>query len=317
VSGKIPAGKEKLELLKGRYRQYLEVLNRSPLTVKGDLFSLKEFFKYLGEMNIVDVADVSARIIQDYQKHLYYMKNNKDEQNAVSTQNNYLKAVKTFFQFLYEEDYLARNPAKDIRYAKAPKSLPKVILTKNEIKRILKQPNVKTILGYRDRVMLEIFYSTGIRRAELRSLNIDDVDYKSGFLRVNSGKGGKDRVVPMGKIACRYLENYIKGVRPELVKGNKTKALFISKKSGRISKNLAIEMIHKYTKRAGITKRVTCHTFRHSCATHMVRNKAGLRHVQEMLGHSSLNTTQKYIQLTIVDLKEAHKKYHPREREKE
>jgi len=165
--------------------------------------------------------------------------------------------------------------------------------------------------------MLEVFYSTAIRRAELRSLNIDDADYQSGFLRVNSGKGDKDRVVPIGKIACRYLENYIKGVRPELVKGNKTKALFISKKSGRISKNLAGEMIDKYVKCSGIRKRVTCHTFRHSCATHMVRNKAGLRHMQEMLGHSSLNTTQKYIQLTIVDLKEAHRKYHPREREKE
>jgi len=304
-------------LLKERYRQYLEVLNRSPLTVKGDLFSLKEFFKYLGEMNIFDVVDVSTKIIQDYQKHLYYMKNSKGEQNAVSTQNNYLKAVKTFFQFLYEEDYLAHNPARDIRYARTPQALPKVILSKQEIKQILKQPNTKTILGYRNRVILEVFYSTGIRRAELRNLNVDDMDCANGFLRVNSGKGDKDRVVPVGKIACRYVENYIKGVRPELVKGRATKALFISKKGNRISKNLAGEMIEKYVRCSGIRKRVTCHTFRHSCATHMVRNKAGLRHVQELLGHASLNTTQKYIQLTIVDLKEAHRKYHPRERQKE
>lgn len=309
--------RDKLELLSGRYQQYLEILNYSKQTIHNYTWHLGKFIDYLVEMNIVDVGDVNTKVILDYQKHCYYFENRKGQQDTIRSQNIYLKVVKAFFKFLQEEDYLPHDPAKQVSYAKEPKSLPKIILTKQEIKKIIKQPNVKTLLGYRDRAILEVLYSTAIRRNEIRDLETKDVDYEEGYLRVNQGKGDKDRVVPLGKIACRYLENYIKGIRPEMLKKEKLKVLFISKKGNRMSKNVVGDLIEKYTRRANIKKRVTCHTFRHSCATHMVRNKAGIRHVQEMLGHKSLDTTQQYIQLTITDLKEAHKKYHPRERQKE
>ena len=172
-----------------------------------------------------------------------------------------------------------------------------------------------TLLGYRDRVIMEVFYSTGIRRKELINLKLSDVNYPQGYLRINQGKGNKDRVVPLGSIACKYLENYIKGVRPELCGHNHLEELFISRRHGPINPDSIGHLINKYRIKAGIKKRVGSHTFRHTVATHLVRNRANLRHVQEILGHKSLNTTQKYIQLTITDLKEAHRKYHPREQE--
>jgi integrase/recombinase XerD len=316
MPGQVQHG-ENLELLGGRYRQYLEVINRSMETVRSYTYHLRKFMAYLLEMNIRDVQDVTTKVILDYQKHCYYFENRNGCQDTIKSQNNHLKVVKDFFRFLQEEDYLAHNPAKDVVYAKEPKMLPKIILTKQEVRRIIQQPKTDTLLGYRDRIILEVFYSTGIRRDELRNLKVEDVDYEEGYLRVNQGKGDKDRVVPLGKIACRYVENYIKGVRPELSKPKRRKELFLSKWGNRMGKNTIGELVVKYARRANIKKKVTCHTFRHSCATHMVRNKASIRHVQEMLGHKSLETTQKYIQLTITDLKEAHKKYHPRERQKE
>lgn len=318
MPGQIPDDKagERLELLGERYRQYLEVLNRSLQTIRSYKWHLRKFFAYLLEMDMADIHEVTSKVILDYQKHLFYSENTRGRQDTIRTQNNHLKVVKDFFRFLYEEDYISHNPAKEILYAKTPQSLPKIILTKQEAKKIIQQPDVNTLLGYRDRSILELLYSTGIRRDELRNLTIEDVDYQEGYLRVNKGKGDKDRVVPLGRIACRYLENYIKGIRPEFCNSRNNSTLFLSKKGNKISKNVAGWLIEKYVKQANIKKHVTCHTFRHTCATHMVRNRANLRHVQEMLGHRSLNTTQKYIQLTITDLKEAHKKYHPRERDK-
>lgn len=307
---------ERLSLLGERYRQYLEVINRSVQTVRSYKWHLRKFFNYLAEIDITDVQEVTSKIVLDYQKHLFYSDNTKGRQDTIRTQNNHLKVVKDFFRFLYEEDYTAHNPAKEIAYAKEPQSLPKIILTKEEAKKIIRQPDINTILGYRDRAILELLYSTGIRRDELRNIQLEDVDYEAGFVRINKGKGNKDRVVPLGRIACKYLENYIKGVRVEFCKVKESKHLFLSKKSVRLGKNILGCLIERYTKQANLKKHVTCHTFRHTCATHMVRNRANLRHVQEMLGHKSLNTTQKYIQLTITDLKEAHRKYHPRERDK-
>lgn len=305
-----------LELLAQRYRQHLEVLNRSSETIRHYRWCLKKFFTYLHQIYIDDIHEITSKIVVEYQKHLFYSENTKGRQDTIRTQNNHIKVVKDFFRFLYEDDVLAHNPARDIVYAKEPQSLPRIIMSTEEAKKLIHQPDTGTLLGYRDRAILELLYSTGIRRAELRNLKIEDADYQDGFIRINSGKGDRDRVVPLGKIACRYLENYIKGVRIEMHTAKNSPYLFVSKMGSRIGKNLICWLIDKYVKKAELKKHITCHTFRHSCATHMVRNRANLRHVQEILGHKSLNTTQKYIQLTITDLKEAHKKYHPRERDK-
>jgi integrase/recombinase XerD len=221
-----------------------------------------------------------------------------------------------FLRFLKGEDYLTQDPGRDVPYAKTPKRLPRSILTRKEVTKLLRSPDTHSLMGYRDRAMLEVFYSTGLRNSELGALRVDDVDTDEGFVRVNLGKGGKDRVVPMGRIACRYVENYIKAVRPHLVKGQDNGYLFLSLQGYRMARAVIACVVRKYARKAELGKTVTAHTLRHTCATQMMRNKANLRHIQELLGHACLSTTQVYTSVTITDLKEAHKKYHPRERDR-
>ena len=300
-----------------KYRQHLAIRNYAPGTIKGHLFFLNRFIKYLDEINITEIAAVTRDVVQDYQTHLYETINKRGEPNSVFHQNNNMKAVKAFFRFLKENDYLAGDPAKEISYAKTPKRLPRSILSGPEAKKVIHAPNTKTALGYRDRTILEVLYSTGIRNQELINITLNDVDYTEGFIRINSGKGNKDRVVPIGKIACRYIENYVKGVRPMLVKNPTNNHLFITIKGNTLAHTVPGQAIRRSNRRAKIKKNITPHTFRHTCATLMLRNKANIRHIQELLGHATLNTTQIYAQVSITDLKEVHSKCHPREKDRE
>ena len=193
------------------------------------------------------------------------------------------------------------DPARDIQYAKIPKALPKGILSPAEARKIIHAPDITSVIGYRDRVILEVLYTSGIRKEELNHLTLGDVDCHDGFLRIDNGKGQKDRIVPLGRIACRYLENYITSVRPELIRDPYNTHLFLSLRGNRLSKNVVWALVKKYAKKAKIRKNVHPHTFRHSCATGMLKNKADLNTIRKLLGHTSLNTTQIYTHLNITD----------------
>ncbi len=304
-----------LEVFRSRYRQYMEVLNRSSRTIQEYNRIIDHFINFLMQIGVSDIYEITKEQILSYQKEVFYQLNYKGQQTLPQTHNNYLKTVKSFFKFLQIEGYLVHNPAKDIPYARQPQQLPRTILTQDEIEKLLNQPDTGTPLGYRDRAILEVLYSTGIRRQELMNLEPADVDYEKGFLRVNRGKGGKDRIVPLGRIACKYVENYIKLVRIDMVRKQNSPHLFLSLIGNQISRSALRELILGYARKAKINKAVTPHVFRHTCATHLIRRNANIRCVQEILGHQSLDTTQKYTQITITDLKEAHQACHPREKE--
>ncbi|MFH1777798.1 MAG: site-specific tyrosine recombinase/integron integrase [Candidatus Omnitrophota bacterium] len=308
---------DNLELFKERYRQYMQVMNRADTTVNRYQRFLEHFILFLSQINIKDVQDIRKEHIANYQKEVFYQLNRKGQQNLPQTRNNYLKAIKSFCIFLKLEGYIVNDPAKEITYAKTPERLPRTILNIKEVEKIFKQTDCHNPLGYRDRAILEVLYSTGIRRQELLNLKPEDIDYEKGFLRVNRGKGDKDRIVPIGKTACKYIENYIKLVRIDFKRIKQSKYLFLSKRGNRLSEPALKYLINKYTKKANINKNISPHVFRHTCATHLIQQKANIRCVQEILGHKSLDTTQKYTQITITDLKEAHERCHPREREKE
>ena len=234
------------------------------------------------------------------------------------TQNQHLAALANFYCYLRQADYLPHDPTRDVEYARAPQRLPKAVLTVPEVKKLLQAPDVNTVLGYRDRTILEMLYTTGARRQELLNLTLDDLDLDGGLIMIRQGKGGKDRVVPIGKIATKFLETYLNGIRPELMRyaaDPNCKQLFTSLRGKVLGKNSLAAVVEKYARKAGIKTPVSPHTFRHTCATHMIRNRAGIRHVQEMLGHANLSSTEKYIRLTITDLKEAHSRFHPREKD--
>ncbi len=297
--------------------QSLKIRNFAKRTIEQTCWKIEKFTEYLKQNNILNIDQVTKKIIRSYQIELYQIINTKGIQNSVGHQNNMLSSVRQFTRFLYERDYIVSDPARDIEYAKIPKALPKSILTPTEARRIIHAPDIKTVLGYRDRVVLEVLYTSGIRKQEVIQLTLNDVDYHDGILKIENGKGGKDRIVPIGRIACRYLENYIKSVRPELIKDPYNNHLFLSLRGDRLSKNMIWELVKKYAKKAKIKKNVHPHTFRHTCATAMLKNKADLNTIRKILGHASLNTTQIYTHLNITDLKAVHKQCHPREKDKE
>ena len=171
-----------------KYRLNRVILNYAPGTVKGDLFHLKAFFAWLAEQGITDPASVMRETVRDYQTHIFEEVNTRGQPNSVSYQNNKLNSVKGFFHFLAEVGYIISDPARSVLYAKKPKRLPRSVLTPTEARKLLHAPDKATVLGYRDRTILEVLYSSGIRRNELLNLLLPDVDHGQGFLRINSGK---------------------------------------------------------------------------------------------------------------------------------
>lgn len=305
-----------LDSLIQEFLKTLKVRNLSPSHIKGVAWRLGKFLLYLAGREITEVTGITKEVIAGFQIEQYERINQMGKPNSVGHQNQMLAAVKQLTSYLKEYDYLVSDPARDIRYAKTPKSLPRGILTPTEARKILHAPDTKSVIGYRDRTILELLYSTGIRKDELIGLTLGDVDYTDGFLRV-IGKGNKERVVPLGRIACRYLENYIKSVRPELLRDPYEKTVFLSQRHRPLSKNMVWELTKRHARKAKITKNVHPHTFRHTCATQMLRNKAHIRAVQELLGHESIDSTQVYTHVSITDLKEIHKSCHPREKDRE
>ena len=301
-----------------KYIQHLQVRNFAQRTVSERNRYLHKFFEYLQKEHQITALDqITKEAIYDYQVFQYERINKRGTLNTAAEQNNALKPVKHFFRFLKEYDYLISDPASGIHYAKEPKRLPRGILTQSEARKILHAPDTTCAIGYRDRTIMEVMYTSGIRKSEIINLKLTDIDYHDGLLLIDQGKGKKDRVVPIGKIASRYLENYIKSVRPSLITDPHNHHLFLSIRGNRLSKNLVWDMIKKYARQARIKKNVYPHTFRHSCATSMLKNKADIRSIQHLLGHSSLDSTQVYTRVTITDLKEIHQRCHPREKDSE
>ncbi len=306
-----------LEQLAEEFINSLKVRNMAKRTITFGQWKLGKFLVFLNERNIEKPDQISKATLFDYQTELYHTINSCGRPNSVSSQNNMLSTAKGFTAFLKTRDYIISDPGLDVQYAKTPKTLPRGILTRSEARRLLNAPDTGCTLGYRDKTIMEVLYSTGIRKEELNNLTLNDVDYRDGFLRIIQGKGSKDRITPLGRIACRHLENYINSVRPDLIKDPYNNHLFLSSRGNRLSANVVWELVKKYAKKAKIKKNISPHTFRHTCATAMLRNKADIRAVQELLGHESLDSTQIYTRVTINDLKVVHAKCHPREKDKE
>lgn len=303
-----------LEILIDRYQQQLEVLNRSPETRRTTATYLRQLHCFLDEVKISDAQAVTSATLQDFQRWLFYRPTSRGTVRLPASQNRVLSGIKGFFAFLHQEGILARNPADLLTAAREPDTLPRNVLTPQEARKIIERPDTGTVVGYRDRAILEVLYATGLRKSELMHLAIGDVNLEEELLRINGGKGAKDRVSPLSRLACVFLENYIKAIRPELLRGCQSDRLFISLRGRPICKNAVDALVRKYARLARVKKHVTCHLWRHTCATHLLKNQANLRHVQEILGHRSLATTERYLHLTITDLKEAHRKFHPREK---
>lgn len=246
------------------------------------------------------------------QQLIAYLVRLKQEGRAASTVARKLASIKAFYRFLTAERYIRRNPAEVLEAASRGLHLPKV-LSVQEVERLLDEPNLGTLDGYRDKTMLELLYATGMRVSELVNVPVKNVDMKMQYVIV-MGKGSKERMLPVGRTALHYLEHYLTVVRPQLLHGKPDKAaeLFVTGWGGPMTRERFYEIIVAYGKSAGISKRVTPHMLRHSFATHLLNNGTDLRIVQELLGHADISTTQIYTHLDVERLREVYDKAHPR-----
>lgn len=246
------------------------------------------------------------------QQLIAYLVRLKQEGRVASTVARKLASIKAFYRFLTAERYIRRNPAEVLEAASRGLHLPKV-LSVQEVERLLDEPNLGTLDGYRDKTMLELLYATGMRVSELVNVPVKNVDMKMQYVIV-MGKGSKERMLPLGRTALHYLEHYLSVVRPQLLHGKPDAAseLFVTGWGGPMTRERFYEIIVAYGKSAGISKRVTPHMLRHSFATHLLNNGTDLRIVQELLGHADISTTQIYTHLDVERLREVYDKTHPR-----
>ena len=246
------------------------------------------------------------------QQLIAYLVRLKQEGRAASTVAHKLASIKAFYRFLTAERNIRRSPAEVLEAASRGLHLPKV-LSVQEIERLLDEPNLGTLDGYRDKTMLELLYATGMRVSELVNVPVKNVDMKMQYVIV-MGKGSKERMLPLGRTALHYLEHYLSVVRPQLLHGKPDAAaeLFVTGWGGPMTRERFYEIIVAYGKSAGISKRVTPHMLRHSFATHLLNNGTDLRIVQELLGHADISTTQIYTHLDVERLREVYDKTHPR-----
>ena len=265
---------------------------------------LNNFFEFLGREKVSSPAEVKREQITRYLMSL------KKTGRAASTISRNVASIRSFFNFLVQDNLIDSNPSQLVKSPRIEKKLPRVLTTK-EVDRLLQQPRNDDQAGMRDKAMLELLYASGIRVSELVSLNVTDFSPEAGFLRCR-GKGMKERIVPVGSVAVKYVREYLSLGRQKMLKRRDEHALFLNHHGRRLTRQGFWKILKKYARQSKLSDEVTPHTLRHSFATHLLENGADLRSVQEMLGHSDISTTQIYTQITRRKIREVYDKTHPR-----
>jgi len=297
------------------YLRYLESLNYSAYSLKTIRTNLGVFQRWLERVWQLDtLIYLQRKHLEAWLRYLHERRTTRGHPLKASSVNKYIEAVRGLIKYLSKQGVIQPGLIETIDYVKEPRVLPTSVLTHAQVRKLLNTISTQQTVGYRDRAMLELLYSTGIRAGELLRLNCEDVDFRNCTALIQ-GKGKKERVVPIGRTALRYLESYLKAVRPFLILSNRDeRAVFIDQNGQRIKHHVLAKRIHHYAHQAKIEINVTPHTFRRSCTTELLRNGANMYHVKELLGHETLDTLRHYARLTIADLKKTHAKCHPRER---
>lgn len=301
-----------LELRKKLFNNYLRTeKSLSDNTINSYNFDLDKFFYYVRGVKLISsVKNIDESTVSDYIKYLRKSKTKNQNNYSEKSINRFISSLKSFFNFLLSEKEISVNPLENIETPKTARILPNV-LTINEIDEMLNKTDVKTKLGLRDRAILETMYATGLRVSELINLEISNVFFDDGFVRV-IGKGSKERIVPIGRSALKYITKYINDSRQYLRSNRSENFLFLNHRGGKLSRMTIWDIVKKYCKLARIDKEIHPHTLRHSFATHLLEGGADIRIIQEMLGHSDISTTQIYTHIDKEYLIEVHKSFHPR-----
>lgn len=293
------------------FLEALKVQGRSTWTAAWQGKALTYFIRWADERGLARLTDFTLPILERYQRHLYHYRTSVGKPLAWGTQRQRLAVLKVFFRWAVRERHLLYNPASELVMPARPPKLPHTVLTIEEVERLLSQPDVATPAGVRDRAILETLYSTAIRRMEVAGLKLSDLHITAGILRVREGKGGRDRVVPVGARALAWLEKYLDEVRPLLLAGEDPGHVFLTDYGESFVTARLDSLVKRHLRGAGFKVPGACHLLRHACATHMLENGADVRYIQALLGHAELNSTQIYTQVSIRKLKEIHAATHP------
>ncbi|OSM94035.1 MULTISPECIES: site-specific tyrosine recombinase XerC [Lonsdalea] len=299
----------------GHYLDHLSAAGYSARTHEGYRERLLPFVAWCEDRGLRYAPQVSLAVLEGYQRWLRSYRKADGKPLAAGSQLGRLTGIRMLFRWLLRRHVILYNPAEMLTLPKEERRLPAQVLSVEETGGVLQSVESGTVIGLRNRVILEVLWSSGIRRAEAASLMLSDIDLSRGVMAVRQGKGNKDRVVPLGERAGKWLERYLNHARPELAKRYDSGHLFISHKGKGLARVTLTQMAGKAIRGTGhLDKPGACHVFRHSMATQMLENGADTRHIQAILGHEKLETTQIYTRVAIGHLQKVHGKTHPAER---
>jgi integrase/recombinase XerD len=283
------------------------------LTVKSYLGHVRAWLSWL-EARGLGLLDVRSDDLLAYQSALYGLKKRDGRPYSTGFHTNRLKALKSLFRFLHRRSFVLFDPSATLCYPRGEQRLPRDMLSRDEARRLLSAVRGRTPRALRDRALLETLYATGIRLGELVRLTPHDVDTVERTLHVVLGKGRKDRYVPLTRAAAVAVERYLIEGRPALVASTRAPFLFLTNTGHRLHEHAVGNVLRGWADAAGVDKRLTTHTLRHSLATHLLKGGADIRHIQALLGHASLQSTERYTRVEIQDLKDVIRRAHPRSR---
>jgi integrase/recombinase XerD len=307
---RITSPRPSLAQLLDKYLQHLAVKGFSESTLRVRRVHMEIYLKWCRRSRITGPTQVTRTSLESYQRYLFQYRKKDGQPLAVASQHSRLAPLKVWFKWLTQRKHIPQDPAADLELPRVGYKLPNV-MNKDEAERVLSQPKIEVPLGIRDRAMLEILYSSGLRRMELLHLKLYDVDQKHGLVTVREGKGKRDRVVPIGERALAWLDMYLNTLRPEIVRQPDNGIVFLTSNGVPFTPNHLSWLARQYVKSAGIGKGGACHIFRHTMATLMLEGGADIRYIQAMLGHVRLDTTQIYTHVSIRTLKQVHTTTHP------
>jgi integrase/recombinase XerD len=307
-----------LQKFVSEFSEYLLLQHYSERTIATYTSNVEHFITFLGSYypRITSFEQVTKDIVFDYQSYLAKNKNRKDEPVSSTTQRLKLVAVKKLFSFLMKKDYILFDPTMALDMPREEEQFTRTILTEAEVMQLLRNIPEHTPVGIRNRAIIELFYGCGLRTSELCNLKVTDVNLKDQTVTIIKGKSNKSRVVPIGVYAAYYIEQYLEKARKYMLRGklHDPGNLFLSMRGNPFNKvTINKSVIPSVTKNLKLDKHVSCYTFRHSVATHLLSHHLDIAYIAKLLGHASLRTTQRYAHVEIGDLKKMHSLHHPRE----
>lgn len=306
---------ETLAVFADRYIEHMRAINRTEKSVRAAWHDLCLFLRWCHDRDLIHPHRITHPTLEQYQRYLFRYRKPNGKPLSVSSQRGYLGAIKTFFSWLCRQHVIEANPASDIELPRAEKRLPEEAFTVAQVEAVLSVPDIADPLGIRDRAILELFYSTGIRRTEMARLHVADLNRERRILWVRQGKGRKDRVVPVGRRALQWVEKYIEDVRPLLCVDISEPALFVTGYGTAFSADVLGRKVGAYIRKSDPDRQHGgAHILRHTCATHMLEGGADIRYIQQLLGHEKLETTAIYTHVRIDQLQAVHTRSHPAER---